>query len=137
MHFPEILRARRESLGLSVAVAAARAGVEAVNYRAWEAGRRTPAPERQAVVLAALEVEGGGAAGDFRDGALWALAALHETLGRLYRELAERPTATAAATTAGRERAALLAAAEEAERRAAASGGVQSGVARPPRRAAR
>jgi transcriptional regulator with XRE-family HTH domain len=92
--FKDQLVKRRESLGLSVAVAAARAGVEGPNYRAGEAGRRTPPSERQAVILAALEVPEDRA--EYQRGALWALAAMHETLGRLYRELAQpAPSATA------------------------------------------
>ena len=87
MDFKDQLAARRSALGISVAVAAARAGVEGPNYRAWEAGRRTPPEERQAVILAALEVTEDRA--EFQRGALWALSAMHETLGRLYREMAQ------------------------------------------------
>lgn len=87
MEFKDRLVARRTELGLSVAVAAARVGVEGPNYRAWEAGRRTPPEERQAVILASLDVAEDRA--EYQRGALWALAAMHETLARCYRELAQ------------------------------------------------
>jgi transcriptional regulator with XRE-family HTH domain len=70
--------------------AAARYGIAVTTWSLWENDKRTPPPERQAAILAALSVPAStGASGDYQRGALWALAAMHETLGRLYRELAQ------------------------------------------------
>lgn len=96
--FGETLRARMADLGLSVKAACARTHVEPAQLRMWMNDDRTPAPERQAVLLAALNIPvvvGDGA--EYQRGALWALGAMHETLGRLYREMAgEQPVISAA-----------------------------------------
>jgi transcriptional regulator with XRE-family HTH domain len=91
------LRASREDLGLSVREAAQRLQVEPAQVRMWEADTRTPAPERQASLLAALSVPlATPDMAEYQRGALWALGAMHETLGRLYRELAQPIPATSA-----------------------------------------
>lgn len=70
--------------------AASRYGVEPAQVRMWENGDRTPSEERQAVLLAALSVPVASPdMAEYQRGALWALAAMHETLGRLYRDLSQ------------------------------------------------
>lgn len=97
------LKHARIAAGLSVRLAAARLDVEPAQVRMWEGEARTPAPERQAVILAALSVPAASPdQAEFQRGALWALGAMHETLGRLYRELA---ASDAAADVAAVERA--------------------------------
>jgi transcriptional regulator with XRE-family HTH domain len=95
--FGEQLKSARQALELSVKDSARRMDVEPAQVRMWESGDRTPAPERQAVLLAALSVPVAEPdRAEYQRGALWALAAMHETLGRLYRELAQQaPAATA------------------------------------------
>lgn len=90
--FGERLKTARLAEDLSVKDAARRLDVEPAQIRMWEADDRTPAPERQSVLLAALSVPAASPdMAEYQRGALWALGAMHETLGRLYRDLAQQP----------------------------------------------
>lgn len=92
--FGERLRAAREASGRTQTEAARIYGVAAPTWSAWELGSRVPSPERQSAILASLEAPPLGRPGDYRDGAIWALSLMHETLARAYRELAAGPPRT-------------------------------------------
>jgi transcriptional regulator with XRE-family HTH domain len=88
MSFGDRLREAREAAKLTQTAAAARVGQSSTNWSAWEAGRRVPSQARQAALLAAMAAPAEPVRGDYRDGALWALALMHETLAQAYRQLA-------------------------------------------------
>lgn len=94
------LRHAREAAGLSQTEASQRYGVAGSHWSAWESDTRTPAPERQSAILASLSIPLPEVSADYQRGALWALGAMHETLGRLYRELAATPPVITPASSA-------------------------------------
>lgn len=100
MNYHEMLKARRQALGLTVATVADRTGVHTATVYAWEAGDHTPSPEHVCRWAAAVRLPLSKLVdGDFTTEAGIALWAADQTL-KHHSRLNYRPCDTVTAAEA-------------------------------------